>query len=163
MSQINKLVSQSKISFNPDPSKQVQEIIFSRKTKNISHPSLCFDNSIVSQSPHKKHIGIFLDAQLIFEGHLTVITTKINKTIRLLWKLQNILPRPRLITIYKAFVRPHLDYGDVIYHKTYSKTMHRKFESIEYNACLALSGAIIGLPRIKPGILATSTLVQQTF
>ena len=158
MYQINQWVFQSKISFNPDPSKQVQEIIFSRKTKNISHPSLCFDNSIVLQSPHKKHIVIFLDAQLTFEGQLTVITTKINKTFRLLRKLQNILPRSRLMTIYRAFVsqnvlsrkdiqtfRPHLDYGDVIYDEAYNKTFHRKLESIQYNVCLALSGVIRGL------------------
>ena len=42
--QINKW----KMSFNLDPSKQAQEIIFSRKTKKNSHPSLRFNNSIVS-------------------------------------------------------------------------------------------------------------------
>ena len=55
---------QWKMSFNPDPSKQVQEIIFSRKTKKICHPSLHFNNSIVSQSPYQKHLGMFLDARL---------------------------------------------------------------------------------------------------
>ena len=60
--QINKWAFQWKMSFNPDPSKQAQEIIFSRKTKKISHPSLRFNSSIVSQSPYQKHLGIFLDA-----------------------------------------------------------------------------------------------------
>ena len=55
-----------------------------------------------------------LDAQLTFEDHLKVITTKVNKTIGLIQKLQNVFPRPALMTIYKAFVRPHLDYGDII-------------------------------------------------
>ena len=75
---------------------------------------LRFNNSIVSQSPHQKHLGIFLDAQLTFEKHLKVITTKVNKTIGLIQKLQNVLLRLALMTIYKAFVRPNLDYGDVI-------------------------------------------------
>ena len=69
------------MSFNPDLSKQAQEIIFSRKTKTISHPSLRFNNSIVSQSPYQKHLGIFVDAQLTFEEHLKVVTTKVNKAI----------------------------------------------------------------------------------
>ena len=47
-----------------------------------------------------------------------------------------------LITMYKAFVRLHLDYGDIIYDEAYNKIFHQKFESIQYNACLALSGAI---------------------
>ena len=50
--QINKWAFQWKMSFNTDRSKQAQEIILSRKTKKICHPSLRFDNSIVSQSPY---------------------------------------------------------------------------------------------------------------
>ena len=134
---INKWRFQWKMSFNPHPSKQAQEIIFSRKTKKISHPSLLFHNSIVSQTPSQKHLGIFLEAQLTFEEHL-----KVNKTIGMLWKLQKNLPRPALMTIYKAFVRPYLDYGEVIYDEVYNKTFYQKFESIQYNACLVLSGAV---------------------
>ena len=102
------------MTFNPDPSKEAQKIAFSRKTKQISHPPSRFNNSIVSQFLHQKHLGMFLDAQLTFEEHSKVITTKINKTIRLIRKFQNILLRPALMTIYKGFVRAHLDYGDVI-------------------------------------------------
>ena len=68
--QINKWVFQWKMSFNPDIGKQTQEIIFSRRTKKNSRPSLRFNNSIVSQSPYQKHLGIFLDAELTFEEYL---------------------------------------------------------------------------------------------
>ena len=141
--QINKWAFQWKISFNPDPSKQAQEIIFSRKTKKIFHPSLRFNNSIVSQSPYQKHLGIFFDARLNFEEHLKAITTG------LLRKLQKTLPRPALMAMYKTFVRPHLDYGDQIYDEAYNESFHQKLESIQYNACLALSGATRGSPREK--------------
>ena len=50
-------------SFNPDPTKQAQEISFSKKTKKISHPSLRLNKSIVSQTVYQKLLGIFLDAQ----------------------------------------------------------------------------------------------------
>ena len=53
--------------------------------------------------------GIILDSKLTFKSHITMVTTKINKTIGILRKLQNLLPRSALITIYKAFVGPHLD------------------------------------------------------
>ena len=128
--QINKWAFQWKMSFNPDPSKQAQEIIFSRKTKKICHPSLRFNNSIVSQFLYQKHLGKFLDARLTFEEHLKVITTKVNKTIGLLRKLQKTFPRPVLMTMYKAFVRPHLDYGDIIYDEAYNETFHQQLESI---------------------------------
>ena len=38
LSKINALVNQWKMTFNPDPKKQAQEIIFSRKIKKILHP-----------------------------------------------------------------------------------------------------------------------------
>ena len=74
-------------------------------------------------------LDIFLDAQLIFEEHLKVITTNANKTKGLFRKLHNILLRPALLTIYKAFVRPHLDYGEVTFDEIRNKTFHQKFES----------------------------------
>ena len=37
--------------------------------------------------------------------------------------------------MYKAFVRPHLDYGYVIFGEAYNEIFHRKVESIQYNAC----------------------------
>ena len=63
--------------------------------------------------------------------------------------MQKLLPRAVLMTMYKAFVRPHLDYGDIIYDEAYNKTFDQKLESIQYNACLALLGAIRGSSREK--------------
>ena len=69
----------------------------------------------VTQSLYQKHLGIILDSELTFENYLKMVTTKINKTIGILRKLQNLLTRTALITIYKAFVKPHLDYGNILY------------------------------------------------
>ena len=49
---------------------------------------------------------------------------KMCKTRGLLRKLQNLLPRAALITIYKAFSRPHLDYGDILYDQVYNISFH---------------------------------------
>ena len=48
------------------------------------------------------------------------------------------------MTIYKSFIRPHLDYGDVTYDQAYNASFQQKVESIQYNAALAIRGAIIG-------------------
>ena len=103
------------MNMNPYPSKHAQEVIFSRNWKKISHSSLFFNNIQAWQSSFEKHLGIILDEQLILCEYLEILTSKINKTILLLQKLQHLLPRSVLITIYKAFVRPHLDYGDIVY------------------------------------------------
>ena len=70
-----------------------------------------------------------------------MISLKISKTLGLLQKLHNLLPRSALNTIYKAFVRPYLDYGDILYDQAYM-SFHHKLESIQYDAYLAITGAI---------------------
>ena len=51
--QINKWAFQWKMSFNPDPSKQAQEIIFSGKTKKISHPFFLISQKYLIKFWHK--------------------------------------------------------------------------------------------------------------
>ena len=93
------------MSFNPDPSKQAQEVMFSRKTNKKYHLPLAFNNNNVSEINSQKHLGVVLDNRLSFEDHLKMILNKVNKTIRLLCKLRNILQRFALLSIYKSLIR----------------------------------------------------------
>ena len=137
------------LTVNLDRSKQAQEIIFSRKLKKATHPPLLFNNNNVSHVNSQKHLGVILDLKLTFEEHLKNVFNKTNKTIGLLPKLSNLLPRQALVTIYKAFVRHHLGYGDVLYDQGFNNSFHAKMESIQYNACLAIAGTIRGTSREK--------------
>ena len=110
---------------------------------------MVFNNAIFSQCKSQKHLGIILDSKLTLEDHYKTVLSKKNITIGLLRKLQNLLPREALITIYKAFVRPHLDYGDVLFDQAFNASFHEKLESIQYNACLALTGTIRGTSKEK--------------
>ena len=134
LNKINHWAFQWKMSFNPDSSKQAQEVIFSRKLQISIYPPLHFNNIAVTQSVTQKHLGILLDVQLDFQGHLKNIYSKVNKTIGLLRKLHNTLPRLPLLTIYKSFIRPHLDYGDIMYDQAYTALFHQKIESVQYNS-----------------------------
>ena len=58
------------MSFNPDKSKQVQEVIFSRKTKTVIHSPVIFNNMLVVRSSCQKHLGIYLDEKLNFSNHI---------------------------------------------------------------------------------------------
>ena len=53
-----------------------------------------------------------------------MVSLKISKTLGLLRKLHNLLPRSALNTIYKAFVRPYLGYGDILYDQAYNMSFH---------------------------------------
>ena len=100
--------------FNSDISKQVQDVIFSRKAVKASHPAVSCDTPVACCSTHK-HLGMYLDEKLNFGHHITEKIAKANKGIGVIKKLHNVLPRRALLTIYKCFIRPNLDYGDFIY------------------------------------------------
>ena len=73
---INEWDLQWKMSFNPDPTKQAQEIIFSRKTSQRNHPGLMFNNSIVNVTSIHKHLGMIFDSKLSFDEHLKSVLKK---------------------------------------------------------------------------------------
>ena len=83
----------------------------------------------------------------MFDERLTDLSNKISKTIGFLRKLQNILPMPAPLTIYKCFIRPHVDYDDIIYDQTYNLFFHVKIELMQYNAASAITVAIRGSSR----------------
>ena len=56
---------------------------------------------------------------------------KAMKGIDLLRKLQPILPRTSLLTIYKAFIRPHLDYGDAVYDQPSNDAFSNKINTMQ--------------------------------
>ena len=135
--------------FNPDPIKQAQEIIFSRKPNSLKHPNLYFNSLVVEKVKTQKHLGLKLDERLNFTEHLKGKFAIVNKGIGMLKKLSNYLPRHSLVTLYKAFIWPHLDYADIIYDKPNNMNICYKIESLRYNAALAIAGTIKGSSKEK--------------
>ena len=65
----------------------------------------------------------------------------------LLRKVQTLFPRAPLTANYKLIIRPHLDYGDMIYDQTLNKSFEHKMETLQYNATLAKTASIRGFSR----------------
>ena len=76
LSKINAWTNQWKLIFNPDPRKQAQEVIFSRKTQKMSHLPLNFNNNTVQKVQFQKHLCVYLDGKLDFREHLQNIFKK---------------------------------------------------------------------------------------
>ena len=117
---------QWKMSLNQDRTKQAREVIFSRKKNTTTHPPLFFNNSEIKLSSNRKYLGLYSDHKI----------HQANKRVDLLRKLQAILSRNSLLTIYKSFIRPLLDYADVIYDQFSNASFAYQIESVQYNAVL---------------------------
>ena len=116
---------QWKMQFNPDLKKQAQGNIFSRKTLEAQgnifsrktlesvYSAVQFNDSAVACVNIKKQVDLFLNEKLKFSHHIKEKLDKAMKGVSVIKKLSNVPPRHTLVTIYKSFVRPHLDYGDI--------------------------------------------------
>ena len=92
-------------------------------------------------------MGLVLDNKLTFKKH---VKDKLNKAyfgVGKIKRLRDIFPRDSLVTIYKSFIRPHLDYGGVIYDQPNNDLFSDKIEQLQYKTYLAIKGAIQGTSR----------------
>ena len=106
-----------------------------------------------------KHLGLTLDTKLSFVHHINEKTAIAKKGIGVIKYLSKFVSVKTLDQIYKAFVRPHLDYCDVVYHippninlfdSTISLTCSmEKVERVQYQAALAVTGCWQGTNRNK--------------
>ena len=70
---------QWKMNFNPDTCEQAQEVIISCKVKVTAHSKLAFDNNLVHETATQKHLGIFLDFNIIFKNILRICSIRLIK------------------------------------------------------------------------------------
>ena len=68
---------------------------------------------MVEKVQTQKHLGLKLDKKLSFKEQFKDKFAKVNRGIEILKKLSGFLPRHSLITLYKSFIWPHLDYADI--------------------------------------------------
>ena len=123
----------------------------SRKKKNSdskkqiekdNYPPLNFNGDKVQTAVSQKHLGLVL--KLDFNEHISNKINKCNKIIGIVKRLSLFLSRKTFLTIYKSFVRPNLDYADIIYHKPFNESFKIKIEMVQYRAVLVITGAIKG-------------------
>ena len=89
-----------------------------------------------------------LDEKLNFNHHINEKIAKASKGIGLIRKLAHVLPRQSHMAIYKSFIQPHLDYVDIIYDQLNNKSFCNLIERVQYNAALAITGAIKGTSQL---------------
>ena len=107
------------------------------------HPQVFFNEVPIERSVSQKHLGLHLDQKLDFRKQIVEKISKTHKGISFIKNFYNILPRNTLLTIYKSFVRPHLDYSDIVYDQPNNQSFSNKV------VVLAITNSIKGTSRRK--------------
>ena len=164
LGRVTRRAHQWKMSFNLDPSKPAVEVHFCRKINPVDTPPVYFNNLAVASCETHKNLVLLLDKRLTIDRHVEKMILRTNKGVGLITRFRRYLPRNSLLTIYKTLVRPHLDYGDVVYDYPGNASFMQKLESVQYNASLAITGCFRGTSRDKLySELGLESLVDRRF
>ena len=76
---IRQWVHQWKLEFNPDPTKQATEMLFSCKKSSSNHPQIMFNGTIVTKMNDQKELGLIFHSSLSFKKNLNEKIIKARK------------------------------------------------------------------------------------
>ena len=100
------------VSFNP---KKTESLLISRKLNKPVPPPLLMDNQIITEVDSHKHLGVFLSNDCTWHKHIDYVKKKAWGRMNVMKRLQFCLDRKSLETIYLTFIRPILEYADVVW------------------------------------------------
>ena len=125
------------VTFNPT---KTESLLISRKINQFVHPPLFMDNQIIEEVSSHKHLGIFLSNDCSWHKHIDYVKEKAWVRINVMRRLKFRLNRKSLETIYFSFIRPLLEYADVIWDNcTYYEKL--ELDKIQSEAARIVSGA----------------------
>ena len=116
--------------------------MFFPETQQRNYLSLVFNDTYVQLSNSQERLGLILDSKIDFNEHIDNKINKCNKIIGIMKRLSLILSTKTLLATYKSFVRPNLDYTDIIYDKLFNESFKRKIEMVQYKAALVITAAM---------------------
>ena len=125
------------VKFNP---KKTESLLISRKSTRLNHPSVYMRDCLIPEVDFHKHLGLNLSGDLTWHKHIDHIKSQAWQRINVMRKLKFELDRASLETIYTSFIRPILEYGDVIFDNC-NNSEALDLEKIQYEAARIVTGA----------------------
>ena len=126
------------VKFNPD---ETESLLISRKTSGPTHPPVFMLNQEINEVDKHKRLGNVLSGS--WHHHINYIKEKAWARINIMRKLNFLLDRKSLETIYSSFIRPVIEYADIIW-DTCTQNDKQELEKIQIEAaristvCLSL-------------------------
>ncbi|MES9994358.1 MAG: reverse transcriptase family protein [Candidatus Thiodiazotropha sp.] len=137
LSKIHQWANQWLVTFNPSKS---ESVIFSRKRNRPNHPQVLMDQEPIQDVNLHKHLGIIFSNDCTWHDHLEYIKSKAWTRINVMRKLKFKLDRKSLQIIYFTFIRPILEYADVVWSNCTQYEIN-ELEKIQNEAARIVSGA----------------------
>ena len=95
----------------------------------IDLPLLKIDNTYIKRDPVTKFLGVLIDENLNWKAQIANVSSKVSKSIGILYKASPILNKFQLKQLYSAFVHSYLNYGNIAWgstHKSKLEALYRQ-------------------------------------
>ena len=135
---VNKWAKQWLVTFNPQKTKS----LYVSLKNNLNPPQLIFDGHYLENIDSHKHLGLELNSKLTWKNHIDSITTTADKKLNLLTHLKYTLDRQTLLIMYKSFIRPSLEYGNIIWCNI-TETECDSLDKVQRRAARIITGGTI--------------------
>ena len=137
LSRIHRWASQWLVTFNPSKS---ESLLFSRKINKPYHPPLTMNYQQVTEVTNHKHLGLYFSSKGTWHEHIEYIKKKAWQRIYIMRRCKFLLDRKSLQTIYFSFIRPLLEYADVVWSNC-TQYEAQELELIQNEAARIVTGA----------------------
>lgn len=126
------------VKFNPT---KTEAMTISKKIIKPHHPPIYMDNVMINEVENHKHLGVILSENYSWNEHINEIIKKVSPRLAMLRKLKFKLKRKTLETVYFSFIRPLMEYADIIWDNApeYLKT---NLENLQIEAARIVTGGI---------------------
>ena len=137
LAKIHHLADKWLVTFNPGKS---ESILLSRKHNKPYHPPVLLNQTQITEVNSHKHLGIIFSNDCTWHEHLELVKSKAWKRINIMRKLKFQLDRKSLQTIYFSFIRPLLEYADVVWNNC-TQYESNELDKIQHEAARIVTGA----------------------
>ena len=94
-------------------------ILFGRRRCIADDVSITMDKSPISRVKVTKFLGVNIDEQLTWKDHISVVKSKLSKTIGIIYRASNFFNQSSLFTLYCSLFLPYMTYCLEIWGNTY--------------------------------------------
>lgn len=137
LSRINSWSKSWLVCFNPS---KTESVLFSRKRNKPDHPAIFMDQVPIPQVKTHKHLGLTLAEDSKWTSHISSSVNKAWQRIGIFRSLKFVLSRSSLERMYISFIRPLLEYGDVVWDNC-SNELKIDLEAVQNEAARIVAGA----------------------
>ena len=124
------------VSFNPS---KTESLLISKRTNHTVHPPLYMDNVMISSVNEHKHLGVILSNDGSWNSHLNSILDKAWSRVNVIRKFKFILDRKSLEKLYFSFIRPIIEYSDIVWDNC-TESLANELEKLQIEMARIVTG-----------------------